>query len=53
MIKPKTHFQQVPLEIVKGIVEKQSEAKIAPVVAAEATVPSRGKTKPRTFERRR
>lgn len=53
LIKTKTHFAQVSLEIVKEIVEKQSEVKIAPGVAAEATVPPLGKIKPRTFERRR
>ena len=29
MLEPKTHFEQVPLEIIKGIIEEQIEAEIA------------------------
>jgi hypothetical protein len=46
MIKPQTHFEQVPLEIVKKIVEKQSEVKIALLAETDATVPLLGKSKP-------
>jgi hypothetical protein len=53
MIKPKTHFEQVPLEIVKEIVEKQSEVKIAPVAETAAIVLTLTKSKPRTSERHR
>jgi hypothetical protein len=46
MIKPQTHFEQVPLEIVKKIIEKQSEVKIVPLAETDATVPLLGKNKP-------
>jgi|GEM_PF-6109719 len=47
MVKPKTHFEQVPLDIVKQIVEKQSD-----LTVTEADVPLPRK-KAKAFEKRR
>ncbi len=40
VIKPKTHFEQVPLEIVKEIVGKQVEAHLGGFTAIETDVPA-------------
>jgi len=40
VIKPKTHFEQVPLEIVKEIVGKQVEAHLGGFTAIETEVPA-------------
>ncbi|MGB8543630.1 MAG: hypothetical protein WCD49_18525 [Candidatus Acidiferrales bacterium] len=52
MVKPKTHFEQVTLDIVKQIVEKQSNADIGDLVVTVADVPSPRK-KAKAFQKRR
>jgi hypothetical protein len=49
MIKPKTHFEQVPLELVKDIIGKQAEA--GGFTAIETDVPALPKTGKGSFEK--